>query len=157
MPAATELYCRVEIPKGSALDRSATAVERPVVSPADCCYFPDTVDGAGRPLEAIVCVSRPGPRGGRIAVRPFALLRTRDRLGYNEVVLCVPLEDSAWRGVDRVQDLPPHLREEIERFVTTRPSPEAETAIVAWCSRDDALTAIDDAAARWAAAVDGHG
>jgi inorganic pyrophosphatase len=147
----------VEIPKGSALDRPATTVDRTVICPADCCSFPDTLTGRGRPLEAIVCVSQPGARGRRIAVKPVALLRTRHRRGYEDVVLCVPLEDPAWTEVNRVQDLLPHLREEIERFMTTRPSPETETAVVGWCSRDDALTAIDDAAARWAATVDGRG
>lgn len=77
MPADTELYCRVEAPKGSALGQSGTVVEREcvVVCPADYCHFPDTPANAGRPLEAIVgCVGafggilRDGDEARRLSV-----------------------------------------------------------------------------------------
>ena len=108
----------------------------------------------GEPAAALVAVTPAAPPNSLDAVR--AKIQGRG-LGDAEIVLCVPLDDPAWSRVDRVQDLPAQLREDIERFITARPAPEGAITIAAWCSRDDALTAIDDAAARWAATVNGRG
>lgn len=156
MPAATELYCRVKTPKGSSLG-AVSAVGQTIVSPVDCGYFPDTLALDGRPLEAIVCVSEPGSPGRKVTVKPISLLRTRDRHGYHELVLCLPRDDPSWSGVDGVRDLSAGLLGQIERFVTVAWTPQNETQIIAWCSQDDAMTAIDDAAARWAATANGRG
>jgi inorganic pyrophosphatase len=152
----SELYCRIETPKGSFVAQR-TPIDHWVPSPADCCYFPDTLDTAGRPLEALVCAHEPGPPGGRVSVKPVALIRAHTGRGPRDIVVCVADDDPAWVAVDRVQDLPEGLRREFERFVIARRSHQDAHASVSWCSRDDALTAIDDAAARWAETVNGHG
>ncbi len=152
----SELYCRIETPKGAFVAQRAP-LERWMPSPADCCYFPDTVDSAGRPLEAIVCSSQPGAPGGQVSVKPVALLRVHGRRGWEDVVLCVALDDPSWRPIERARDLPAQLRDEIQQFLSARSARAGVGPRVAWCSRDDALAAIDDAAARWAATVNGHG
>ena len=63
----SELYCRIETPKGAFVAQRAP-LERWMPSPADCCYFPDTMGSAGQPLEAMVCSSQPGEPGGRVTV-----------------------------------------------------------------------------------------
>ena len=152
----SELYCRIDTPKGAFVAQRAP-LERWMPSPADCCYFPDTVDGAGRPLEAIVCASQPGAPGGQVSVKPVALLRVHGRRGWEDVVLCVALDDPSWQSIERAHDLPAELRNDIQQFLSARSARGGVGPSVAWCSRDDALTAIDDAAARWAATVNGHG
>jgi inorganic pyrophosphatase len=152
MPLASELHCRVQTPKGSPF-----GARQAVVCPVDCGVLPDTLAGGGGPLEAIVCVSEPGAPGGRVAVKPIALLRTRGRHGDGQVVVCVACRDPSSRGIDSVHELSAETRADIERFITTRPPPEEATEVVAWCSREDALTAIDDAAAKWTATVNGRG
>ena len=150
----SELYCCVETPKGSHLSEDGV-VHQAIECPADCGYFPQTLMRAGRPLEAIVCVSAPHSRGGMIAVKPIALLTMRDHVGYDEFVVCVALDDSAWSTVRRVGDLPTQLRREIEAFLAARPGAR-DASIVGWRAGDEALAAIDDAAARWAASVNGR-
>ena len=149
MPLATELYCQVQVPKGAAVRRSAgpdqTLDHHEVRCPADWCYFPDTVARDGSPLGAIVCVSQPGVRGHQLAVRPIGLLRTHDRRGDEEIVVCVPLKDAAWEPVRSILDIPRRLRDEIERFATRRRPGRTEVATVGWLSRHDAMTAIDNA------------
>jgi hypothetical protein len=51
-----------------------------------------------------------------------------------------------------VADLPVRLRAEIERLIGG-----GGAVRVDWHSRQEALDAIDEAAARWAAKVNGHG
>ena len=152
----SELYCRIETPKGAFVAQRAP-LERWMPSPADCCYFPDTLDSEGRPLGAMVCTSQPGPPGGRVSVKPVALLRVHTRCGWEDVVLCVALDEPSWRAIDRAHDLPAQLRDDIQQFLSARSARGGVGPSVAWCSRDDALTVIDVAAARWAATVNGHG
>jgi inorganic pyrophosphatase len=151
----SELYCRIDTPKGAFVAQRAP-LERWMPAPADCCYFPDTVDSAGRPLEAIVCASQPGAPGGHVSVKPVALLRVHGRRGWEDVVLCVALDDPFWQSIDRAHDLPTQLRDDIQQFLSARSARGGVGPSVAWCSHDDALAAIDDAAARWAATVNGY-
>ncbi len=73
------------------------------------------------------------------------------------IVLCVPLGDTSWTGIDLVGDLPLRLRRDLEQFVTLDQSGDRVPSGVAWCSRNRALSAIDDAAARWAATANRRG
>lgn len=153
---AMKLYCRVEIPKGSE-HPTASEVGPTPLCPTDWCCFPDTLVEDGGPLEAMVCASRPGSPGEQIEVRPIALLRVGVHGSYHEIVLCVARGDSEWTDIDLVPDLPLRLRRDIEEFVTRAHSCDPVRSGVAWCSRDRALSAIDDAAARWAATANGRG
>lgn len=160
MPAATALYCEVELPKGTPLPRERDPEWHgppEVRCPADWCHFPDTLSRDGGPLGAMVCVSEPGAPGRQIAVRPIALLRTHDTRGYEDIAVCVPLEDPAWAPVESIYEIPRDLREDMEGFATCKESSPGGVAIAGWLSSEEALTAIDDAAARWAATVNGRG
>ena len=152
----SELYCRIETPKGAFVAQRAP-LDRWMPSPADCCYFPDTLGSAGRPLEAMVCSSQPRQPGVQVSVKPVGLLRVHTRRGWEDVVLCVALDDPGWRAIERVHELPAQLRDDIQRFLSARSGRGGVGLSVAWCSEGEALTAIDDAAARWAATVNGHG
>jgi len=105
----------------------------------------------------MVCAAESGAPGNRVLVKPVALIRVHTRRGFGDVVMCVAVDDPVWGMVDGAGDLPATFRGEIEQFLTARRSPQNPTPTVSWCSREDALTAIDDAAARWAAIVNGHG
>jgi inorganic pyrophosphatase len=153
------MYCHVEAPKGSRVTAGVVVGEpQPVVCPADWGYVPDTLGAAGGPLEAIVCVSVPGPPGGTVAARPVALVHScvsgRPEI---QLIVCVAADERDWATIETADQLPRDLREEIAGFVACRhPFQEGRPAIV-WGSRDEAMTAIDDAAARWAATVNGRG
>ena len=162
MPSWVQLYCQVEIPKGTpVLSPGVRESEQLRLSqvrcPADWCYFPDTLARDEAPLGAIVCVSEPGSRGRPVAVRPIALLRTHDIRGYEEIVVCVALEDPAWTEVESIYEIPRQLREEIENFAVLKQPRRNNPAVGGWLSSEHAMTAIDDAAARWAATVNGRG
>ncbi|HTU85077.1 MAG TPA: inorganic diphosphatase [Solirubrobacteraceae bacterium] len=153
---SSELYCLIETPKGSFVAQRAP-VDRWLPSPVDCCYFPDTLDGAGRPLEALVCATGPGAPGSRVSVKPIGLMRVHARGAFGDAVVCVAAEDPVWEAVEDPQGLPVELRAEMERFVTARHNQGDAAATVSWCDREHALATIDAAAARWAGTVNGHG
>src|SRR4030088_2300347 len=120
------LYCRVEIPKGSRNkyewdpDLGEIVLNRflfaSVVSPVDYGFFPGTLAEDGDPLDALVCVSEPTFPGCVIGVKAIALLKMSDEEGGDDKVLCVPCRDPNWMRLERLEDIPEQLRTEIEYF-----------------------------------------
>jgi inorganic pyrophosphatase len=162
VPAAMpyELYCVVEIPKGSRNkyewdpELEAIKLDRflfsSVVYPTDYGMIPDTVAQDGDPLDAMVCVSEPTFPGCVIPVKPIALFRMRDDKGQDDKILCVPLEDPNWNTMDTLEDLPQNLRDEISHFFSIYKTPEGKVVKVdGWYPREHALEMIEDGRRRW--------
>jgi inorganic pyrophosphatase len=158
---AEPLYCKVEIPKGSRNKyewderRRAITLDRflfsSVVYPTDYGFIPDTLAEDGDPLDAMVCVSEPTFPGCEIAVKPIALFKMRDDKGVDDKVLCVPLQDPNWNGIESLEDLPLQLRDEISHFFSIYKTPEGKVVKVdGWFPLEQALAEIDSAQRRWA-------
>jgi inorganic pyrophosphatase len=157
MPRPT--FCRVEIPKGSRNkyewddELQAIKLDRHLFSslvyPADYGFIPDTLAEDGDALDAVVCVSEPTFPGCLIAVKVIALLRMRDEKGVDDKVLCVPLSDPNWNGMETLDDVPPLLCDVIKHFFSVYKQPEGKHVQVdGWSPREDALQAIDRARER---------
>jgi inorganic pyrophosphatase len=148
------LTCIVEIPKGSRnkyeydpemggikLDRFLFSS---MVYPTDYGFIPDTLAADGDPLDAMVCVSEPTFPGCIIPVKPIALFKMEDDKGIDDKVLCVPIHDPAWNTLDKLDDLPKALRDEIEHFFSVYKDLEQKRVRVdGWYSREDALEEIE--------------
>jgi len=156
------LHCLVEIPKGSRnkyeWDEQLQAMRfdrflfSSVVYPLDYGMFPRTLAEDGDPLDAMVAVSEPTFPGCLIPVKPVALFKMRDEKGVDDKVVCVPLADPNWQGIEELEDLPPQLRAEISNFfdVYKTLEPGKEVAVEGWFSRSDAMIALDEAQRRFA-------
>ena len=155
-------HCFVEIPKGSRnkyeWDEELQAIKldrflfSSVVYPTDYGFIPQTLGEDGDPLDAMVCVSEPTFPGCVIPVKVIALFRMRDDKGVDDKVCCVPLSDPNWNTMETLDDLPQFLRDEISHFYSIYKQPEGKHVMVdGWFSREDAMTAISEAQARWAA------
>jgi inorganic pyrophosphatase len=116
----------VEIPTGSrnkyemdhttgeiVLDRMLFTATR---YPADYGFIEGTLGQDGDPLDALVFVGEPTFPGCRIRSRPVGLFRMWDEKGQDDKVLCVPIRDPTWSHVERLEDLRPTLRAEVEHF-----------------------------------------
>jgi inorganic pyrophosphatase len=155
-----QLHAFVEIPKGSRnkyewdpglgairLDRFLFSS---VVYPTDYGFIPDTLAADGDPLDAVVCVSEPTFPGCMIAVTAVGLLEMRDEKGEDEKILCVPKHDPNWDGIERLEDLPTQLRDEIANFFQIYKQLESKyVEVVGWRPREAAYDAIERARARW--------
>ncbi len=157
------LRCIVEIPKGSRnkyeWDDQLQAIKldrflfSSVVYPTDYGFIPDTLSADGDPLDAMVTVSEATFPGCVIFVKPIAMLRMRDDKGEDEKILCVPLHDPNWNTLERLEDLPLPLRDEISHFFSIYKTPEGKVVKVdGWFPLEDALAAIDASRRRFAAA-----
>ena len=148
-----DVWVVVEIPTGSrnkyeydpvagaiALDRMLFTSMR---YPADYGFIEGTLGGDGDTLDALVFVGEPTFPGCRIRARPVGLFRMWDEKGSDEKILCVPLNDPAWSHVQRLDDLLPTLRNEIEHFFAVYKDLEGKTVgTEGFGDRDEALEVI---------------
>jgi inorganic pyrophosphatase len=120
------LIAVVEIPKGSSNkyewddELGAIKLDRLLFSslgyPTDYGFFRNTLAADGDPLDAMIVVSEPTFPGCLIEVKPVALFRMRDQNAEDNKILCVPLSDPNWSHIERLDDLPMTLRDEISHF-----------------------------------------
>jgi inorganic pyrophosphatase len=155
----SEITCLVEIPKGSRNkyewdpDLKAIKLDRflfsSVVYPTDYGFIPDTFAEDGDPLDAMVCVSEPTFPGCVIPVKVIALFRMRDDKGQDDKVLCVPCNDPNWNTMEKLDDIPQALRDEISHFFSIYKTPEGKVVKVdGWYQREEALQVIEEARRR---------
>ena len=118
--------------------------------PTDYGFFAETVAADGDPLDAMVVVSAPTFPGCRIEVKPVALFRMRDERAEDNKILCVPLTDPNWSHIERLEDLPMTLRDEISHFFSIYKTPEWKVVKVdGWYPREQALESIERARKRY--------
>ena len=157
---AESCHCLIEIPKGSRnkyeWDEELQAIKldrflfASVVYPTDYGFIPETLGEDGDPLDAMVAVSAPTFPGCRIEVKPVALFRMRDQRAEDNKILCVPHTDPNWSHIERLEDLPMTLRDEISHFFSIYKTPDWKVVKVdGWYPREQALESIERARGRW--------
>jgi inorganic pyrophosphatase len=74
-----------------------------------------------------------------------------DEKGDDDHVLCVPCSDPGWNGLEDVDDLPSLLRAEITHFFTVYKDLDADrhSEVRGWGTREEALTTVKEARARF--------
>ncbi len=146
--------CIIEIPKGSRNkyewdhERDRLVLDRflfsSVVYPTDYGFIPETLGQDGDPLDVMCCVSEATFPGCMIDVKPIALFRMEDDQGIDDKVLCVPLSDPGWNSMQRLEDIPERLRDEIAHFFSIYKDLEQKAVRVdGWYSREDAMEEIE--------------
>lgn len=159
MREEAELYCVVEIPKGSRnkyeWDERLNAIRldrflfSSVVYPSDYGFVPETCAEDGDPLDILVLVSEPTFPGCVIPVRPIGVLKMSDEKGIDDKILSVPLRDPNWSDVKQLDDVPAALRNEIQNFFSIYKQLERKNVEVrGWYDVDEALEVIERARER---------
>ncbi len=159
------LLCYVEIPKGSrnkyeyVEELGAVKLDRllysSIVYPTDYGFFPDTLGQDGDALDAMVCVTEPTFPGCVIEVKPLALFRMSDEGGIDDKVLCVPISDPSWNTLEKLDDLPKQMTDEITHFFSVYKDLEQKTVEVdGWYSREDAEKEVEEARRRYSEQAD---
>ena len=116
----------VEIPKGSRnkyeMDKESGRIrlDRMIFSsmryPADYGYIENTWALDDDPLDALVFVSEPTFPGCVIRVRAIGVFHMTDDKGPDEKLLCVPVSDPNWNTLFRLDQMHPHLLNEVKHF-----------------------------------------
>ena len=162
-----DLHVFVEIPKGSRnkyeFDHELNVIKldrflfSSVVYPTDYGFIPQTLSLDGDPLDVMVLVSEPTFPGCMIEVKPIGLFKMEDDKGPDHKVVCVPKPDPAWNKLERLEDLPQQLRDEIEHFFSVYKDLEQKAVKVdGWYPREVAVEEIEAARRRFRENGDGH-
>jgi inorganic pyrophosphatase len=162
----TEVMVFVEIPAGSRnkyeYDEEAGGIvlDRRLFTsmsyPADYGFIEGAAGEDGDPLDALVLVGDPTFPGCRIRARPVGVFHMTDEKGPDEKIICVPLNDTAWKRVHDIDDLPQEFRDEIEHFFQVYKQLEKKkTATRGYGNRDDAMGVIESARRRAATEAGG--
>jgi len=84
--------------------------------PADYGFVPQTLSDDGDPLDALVLVADPTFPGCVVRARIIGVFFMRDEAGLDAKLLTVLEHDPQWDTAHDIEDLPPHLLNEIEHF-----------------------------------------
>jgi len=80
-----------------------------------------------------------------------------DDAGIDDKVLCVPLSDPGWNAMERLEDIPERLRDEIAHFCSIYKDLEQKAVKVDGCySRGDAMAEIDASRERFRERAEKH-
>jgi inorganic pyrophosphatase len=144
----------IEIPRGSRnkyeydhehhvirLDRRLFSA---TVYPADYGFIPDTLAEDGDPLDALVLLEDPTFPGCWVRSRPIGVFWMEDEKGPDAKIICVPVHDPVYEEVVSLDELRPHLLDEIQHFfdVYKMLEPDKHSATRGYEGRDAAFREI---------------
>jgi len=128
VPAAIDEFVPaiVEIPKGSRLkyeldkDTGLLALDRVLYSavhyPANYGFIPRSHADDGDPLDILVLMQEPVVPLTIVRARVVGGLEMSDDKGKDDKIIAVALDDPAYNHYDALDQLPPHLTVELDRF-----------------------------------------
>ncbi len=118
--------------------------------PADYGFVPETLAEDGDTLDVLVLVTEPTFAGCIIEAKPVGLFKMWDEKGADDKILCVPVGDPLWNYIDDLEEVPPHLLNEIGHFFDVYKDLEAKiTSIEGWEGREAAVRVIEEARERF--------
>ncbi len=84
--------------------------------PADYGFIPETLALDGDPLDVLVLGGEPTYPMCIVEVKPIGVFHMADEKGPDEKLVCVPVSDPIWNSLNDLNDINPHLKEEITHF-----------------------------------------
>lgn len=153
-----EIEVVVEIPKGGRnkyeydAQRGVFVLDRVLYSsvhyPTDYGFVPQTQAADGDPLDIMVIVEEPTFTGCHLMARPVGVLVMQDEKGQDEKILSVPVRDPRFNHIQNLEDVPPHLLNEIENFFAIYKELEGkQTITLGWHDEGTAVCTIEEARA----------
>jgi inorganic pyrophosphatase len=152
----------IEIPTGShnkyeydhAVDamRLDRVLHSPLFYPLDYGFLPRTLAEDGDPLDVIVLTDAPVFPGCIVEIRPIGIMSMIDGGERDDKVLAVQKSNPHYSHITELEQIAPHLLDEIAHFFSQYKFLEKkEVQVDGWQGREVALAAVRDCARRYAA------
>jgi inorganic pyrophosphatase len=146
----------IEIPKGSKkkyeLDKETglLILDRILYTsthyPANYGFIPRTYAEDHDPLDVLVLCSEDLEPLSLVNTYPIGVVRMFDADEADDKIIAIPYHDPTWNFYRDLEELPPHIAQEIEHFFKVYKTLEhRETAGFEICNRREALKIIDEA------------
>ena len=145
----TDFTAVIEIPKGSKckyeLDKytGLLKLDRILYTsthyPANYGFIPRTFADDGDPLDVLVLCSEPIYPLTLTRVYPIGVMRMIDDGKMDDKVIAIPFSDPTYLGITSIDELPPHIFDEIMHFFTVYQQLEnKQTAVKTLFGREEA-------------------
>ena len=152
----TDFTAVIEIPKGSKckyeLDKytGLLKLDRILYTsthyPANYGFIPRTYADDGDPLDVLVLCSEPIYPLTLIRVYPIGVMRMIDGGKMDDKIIAIPFSDPTYLGISSIDELPPHIFDEIMHFFTVYKQLEnKQTAVKTLFAREEAEQIIREA------------
>ncbi len=109
---------KYELDKDTGLIKYDRVLYSPMHYPANYGFVPQTLWDDGDPLDVLVLGQEPLVPGCLVEARPIGVLDMIDGGDGDAKVLAVPTSDPRWKNTRNIDDLEPHLLDEIKHFFT---------------------------------------
>ena len=151
-----DFICVVEISKGSKkkyeLDKETGLIilDRILYTsthyPANYGFIPRTYGDDGDPLDVLLICAEAIEPMCLVRAYPIGVIRMIDNGRMDEKIIAIPYNDPNYNRYRNIDDLPPHIFEEMRHFLTVYKNLEGkETAVNEVSPREDAIQVITDA------------
>jgi inorganic pyrophosphatase len=109
-------HLKYEVDKQTGLLRLDRVLYSAVYYPANYGFIPRTHAEDGDPLDILVLMQEPVSPLTIVRARPVGGLLMVDEKGGDDKIVAVCIDDPAYSHYESVQQLPPHMMRELDRF-----------------------------------------
>lgn len=118
--------------------------------PANYGFIPRTYGEDNDPLDVLVLCSDGLEPLSLVRCYPVGVIRMIDDNQVDDKIIAIPFKDPTWNYCNGMNDLPPHLAEEIEHFFQVYKMLEhKETTVLTVLDKQAALEIIENAMQRY--------
>ena len=138
--------CKYELDKYTGLLRLDRVLYTSTHYPANYGFIPRTYADDGDPLDVLVLCSEPIVPLTLIRVYPIGVMRMIDDGKMDDKIIAVPFSDPSYLGITSIDELPPHIFDEIMHFFSVYKQLEnKQTAVKTLLDRAEAEQIIQEA------------
>ena len=138
--------CKYELDKYTGLLKLDRILYTSTHYPANYGFIPRTYADDGDPLDVLVLCAEPIYPLTLIDVYPIGVMRMIDSGKMDDKIIAVPLSDPTYLGISSIDELPPHIFDEIMHFFLVYKQLEnKQTAVKSLFGKDMAERIIWDA------------
>ena len=138
--------CKYELDKYTGLLKLDRILYTSTHYPANYGFIPRTYADDGDPLDVLVLCAEPIYPLTLIDVYPIGVMRMIDSGKMDDKIIAVPLSDPTYLGISSIDELPPHIFDEIMHFFSVYKQLEnKQTAVKSLFGKDMAERIIWDA------------
>lgn len=145
-----ESRCKYELDKDTGLIRLDRVLYTSTHYPQNYGFIPRTYADDRDPLDVLVITSAPVYPMTLIRAYPIGVMRMIDNGDVDDKIIAIPFSDPTYSNIKVVDDLPPHIFDEIVHFFSVYKQLEGKTTAV------DSLLGVADAKRIIQEAIDGY-
>ena len=131
--------CKYELDKYTGLLRLDRVLYTSTHYPANYGFIPRTYADDGDPLDVLVLCNRPIQPLTLVRVYPIGVMRMLDDGHVDDKIICIPFSDPTYNHIRSIDEMPPHIFDEIMHFFSVYKQLEnKQTAVKSLFDREEA-------------------